>query len=538
MLKLKYLNALLVIAFIIFLSSCIEKELDFDGIKSQKWTSDWALPLISSSLGIADLINDSAGIIQEDEDGLIILVYESEEFFEWDTEDLTSIPDQESTLTENFYLPQVPPDFTGNIPIIFSLPFNLNQEGQRVDSALIKAGSYHFRIRTDLNKNQAGVHFTVPNLVNATNGEPLQFYLDISYNPQQSQILKDTTINLEGYTLYVDQTTSGTNELSIEALVDFTGDNNPDNSPYFMQLENEFAATEFSRFFGYAGYQSITMNDTLQVDIFRLNEEGYFDFGPGSVNLKIDLWNSFGIPADLEFLQFKAVHDGPDPESLDIYLFGEGNPAIINLNYPDFFQVGQSILTEVETVNSNIHEALDISPDKLFLDLEARINPGQDPNQENFALDTSHLKAKIALELQLFGSVSGFKIADTVDFNIDDVNEIDYIEFAVDVSNGFPINAEMQLFFVDSVYNELFVLLTPDEALMPAASVGNAPEYRVQSPAEKITYIDLGNEEIEKLPEARQIIIRATLSTYEGDLVKIYSDYAIDLKLGAKFGLN
>jgi len=63
-----------------FLISCIEKELDFDSIKSQNWSSEWAVPLINSTITIDDLIKDSTALIHDGEDGLLTLVYESAEF--------------------------------------------------------------------------------------------------------------------------------------------------------------------------------------------------------------------------------------------------------------------------------------------------------------------------------------------------------------------------------------------------------------------------------------------------------------------------
>jgi len=512
--------------------------LDFDNIKGQNWSSEWALPLINSSLDLNDLIKDTTGIINEDEDGLITLVYESEDFFELDIQELTGISDQESDVEVNFDLPQIPPDFSGEFPLVFALPFELDQDGQRIDSALIKTGTYHLKVRTDLNKDDANAFFTIPNMISSETNDPLQFNININYQPSQNEVFKDTIIDLAGYTMTLDQTSSGSNEIYIHSVVSFNGDNNPDHSPYFMELENDFSGFEFYNFFGYAGSQTFETVDSLNLNIFNINEDGYFSFGPGSVNLIIDLYNSFGIPADLEFTKFRAYHGGSNPDSLDVYLFGEGNPSIIELNYPDISEVGQVAITEVETVNSNIHEALNISPDKILIELEGHVNPEDNPDEENFILDTSFLKADISLQLELFGSVNGFSVADTVDFEINNVDEIDYIEFAVDISNGFPIGAEVQLYFVDSVYNQLHALLPPDEMLMVAASVGSAPDYKVLSPADKLTYISLNKEELELITYAQEIIINATFSTQEGELVKIYSDYNIDFKMGAKFGLS
>ena len=65
----KFNGFVLILFLSVFIQSCIEKELDFDSIKTQKWNSEWALPLINSTLTLSDLLTDTTGIIQEDEDG-------------------------------------------------------------------------------------------------------------------------------------------------------------------------------------------------------------------------------------------------------------------------------------------------------------------------------------------------------------------------------------------------------------------------------------------------------------------------------------
>ena len=530
----KFNGFVLILFLSVFIQSCIEKELDFDSIKTQKWNSEWALPLINSTLTLSDLLTDTTGIIQEDEDGLITLVYESEELISINADEIVEIPDQEDFVNESFDLPSLPPGISAQIPVVFSFPFELSEPGQKIDSAILKTGMYSFTVRTDINKNVAIVDFTIPNIINTATDDTLKFTFDLSYQQGINEIVRDTVIDLSNYTLVFENTLGQTNELYINALITFESDNNPNNSPYYISLENELKDMEFSRFFGYLGCQVIEMQDTVNLNIFSINEEGFFSFGEGSVNFQIDILNSFGLPVMLDIITFRAYHVGSNPDSIDIFIFGEGNPSIIELNYPNLNQVGENILTQVNTENSNIHEALEISPGKIFVDIDGHLNPDEDSTLTNFVLDTSGIKVDISFELELFGAVNGFKIADTVDFHLGDIEEIKSLLFVVDVANGFPVNAIIQFNFVDSVYNVVHSLLPPEEQLIMAAPVSSPPEYRVLYPAEKITNIVLNDEELRAISEAKEIIINATLSTTNGQLVKIYSDYNIVLKLGAK----
>jgi hypothetical protein len=305
-----------------------------------------------------------------------------------------------------------------------------------------------------------------------------------------------------------------------------------------MQLKNVFNDLVFSRSFGYIGTQVITMQDTIEMDMFDINEEGNFTFGPGSVNMHVSVKNSFGIPVLMDIVNFRAYHYGSIVDSVDIYIFGEGNPSQFNINYPGLDQIGQYVLTEINTENSNISEAIQISPGFIRLEMDGHLNPDSDSTVYNFALDTSFITADVSVEMSLFGGINGFNLTDTVEFDLGDVEEITSLLLVVDAQNFYPIEARLQLDFVDSVYQVVHTLLPAGEQLISAAPVGSPPEYRVTGPVQKITNVILNEDEIKAVQKASKIIINATLSSTNGQLVKIYNDYKVDLKIGAKVGIT
>ncbi|MCF8379116.1 MAG: hypothetical protein K9H49_06025 [Bacteroidales bacterium] len=527
---------LFIVSFL--LDSCVEKELDFSSIKSQNWESKWAIPLIDSRLTLEDFLNDTTGIINTNENGLITLVYQSEELISFGAGQITAIPDQEKLENKNFDLPLIPPGISGEVPVQFSFTFELEEEGLRIDSIISKSGYYHFKVITNLNRDVANANFTVPNFVRIDNGQPLNFPFDFS-NPEGLELLeRDTLIDLSNYILVFDHAFSDTNEVVINCIVYFEGDENPVNNPYFITIDNAFTDLDFYRFYGYAGHRSISMDDTISLSLFNINDAGSFSFGEGSVKLTIDVLNSFGLPVLLDITTFRAYHGGSEPDSVDVWIFGQGSPSVIELNSPNINQVGEYAFTEVITENSNINEVLDISPNKMYVEILGDLNYDENPDNTNFVLDTSAIKIDLSLELELFGSAENFKIADTVDFNMNNLDEIESLVFVVSVNNGFPINAEVQLEFVDSVYNVVQTLLQNNEMLMLAAPVSSAPDYKVIFPTNKVTEIEIIGEELKNLQMARKILITAILSTTSGQVVKIYDDYDITLQLGAKIGLS
>lgn len=526
-----------VLSVIIFLSGCIEKELDFDSIKTQNWNAEWAIPLINSQLNLEDLVKDSSGIIHEGEDGLMMLIFENQDRISFDASDLGFIPDHQKLLTESFIIPDILPGETVQVPVVFLTTIETDEPGVRLDSCIMKAGSYEFILKTDLNKDDAYVDITIPNLLITNTLIPLNFTFDIS-NSGGGEITKDTLIDLNGYTLVFDESIGPANQLVINAVVHATGDANINNSPYFLKLENYFTNMDYGKSFGYFGQPVITMKDTISMNMFSINEQGNFTFGPGSINLRINVSNSFGIPVMLDITDFTAYHYGATTDSVDIYLFGEGNPSTFDIDYPLVDALGQSVMTEINTENSNINEAVEISAGEINITVDGHLNPSGDTTINNFALDTSGVMAEFAVDIGLFGSVSGFKVVDTVDFSIGSVDDINSLLIVLDAENWYPLSAELQLDFVDSIYQVVHTLLTPGDIILEAAPVGDPPEYRVTEPISKLTNVIMTHEDILELKEARKILITGLLSTTDEELVKIYMDYYINMKIGVKVGIN
>ncbi|RLD51958.1 MAG: hypothetical protein DRJ05_17900, partial [Bacteroidetes bacterium] len=142
-----------------FMFSCIEKELDFENIKTQKWNSEWAVPLINSAFTFDDFFSDTVGFIHEGEDGLITLVFESEEFASETVGDIV-IPDQIDVFDTLFSVPDEiflsPPGEVYEFrPVSIPIPFELSEPGLRLDSTRLKSGYYKFLINTNLNWGEA-----------------------------------------------------------------------------------------------------------------------------------------------------------------------------------------------------------------------------------------------------------------------------------------------------------------------------------------------------------------------------------------------
>ncbi len=524
---------------ILIISSC--SKFDFDNIKTDNLNTEWGIPLVQSKLTLADFLNDTSGTIHTNEDGLISLIYESKELVSIEAKERTRIPDQLEIETEVFTLPEPPvPPPSGTWvelpPIYFNITFDLPNEGQRIDSLYLTNGSFNLSALTNLNLDSSIIHLTVPNFIHTITGNPLEHVFKIS-NPMGGILTLSTNVNLVDY--YAQFDNNPLNTVIIVADVWIKTDTNVNVLPeYSLTLSNELKNIEYSRYFGFIGNHIESYSDTIDLNIYNSADFGSISFGPECVRLKVDFYNELGLPVKVEAEKFTAFHTtGNNPDSLDIYLFGPDTASSFIINSPDCYSALPSS-TEVMLNRSNIVEALEIAPNKIYFKLNGLFNYEGDSLITNCFRDTSQINIAVSVEMDLYGSISDFIIADTLDFSIESVENLNAIELRIDISNGFPINAFAQLDFIDSENQLLYSLFPDNENIIVSAITGDPPDCRVIQPSKKETIVTIEGDAMESVLQASKIIFKSTLSTEPGKLVKIYSDYSIDLNLSAKLYVN
>ncbi len=524
-----------ILFFSIVFISCNKSGFEFDKIKTNNLNAEWGLPLVKSTLTLKNFLNDTGNVIHTNADGLVYLVYESKNIVSEEAKDRTKIPDQHKILNQSFELPQLPSGLSFIVPLTFYFTFDLENQGQRIDSLFLTSGIYEIVLRTNLNKNVANVDLTVPNFISRDNGDTLKFSFDLS-NPQGNEIVRSTSTNLSDY--YVTFDSIQQNTIEINALVNIVTDDN-DLSSYTISLENNFSQLKYSQFYGYIGVHSESYSDTIDLNLYNSVDAGSIIYGPESVKLNIEVENELGLPIQIETEKFTAYHtNGSHQDSSNIYLFGEGTLNNFSINSPGIGEIGKSAHTTISSENSNFTDVLNISPDKIIFDLNANFNYEGNNHTINFFTDTSEINIQATVSLDLFGSISSFKIIDTLDFSLGNVENLNAIEFKVDITNGFPINALAQVDFYDSEFNKLYSLFPEDDELILSAETGEAPDYKVITPTDKETIITINGEALDSILKATKIIFASTLSTESNKLVKIYSDYGVDLTMSAKLYIN
>jgi hypothetical protein len=236
--------------------------------------------------------------------------------------------------------------------------------------------------------------------------------------------------------------------------------------------------------------------------------------------------------------QLTAYHtQNNSNDSVEIKLFGPGEPNSFNIYSPTFDQLGETVITDITTENSNIVTALNIAPNKILVKLVGHLNPDADDEVKNFFFNHSLIKIGLTLEMDLYGRIEEFRISDTLDFSLESDDHLNGLEFNSIISNSFPIDGKAQVSFTDDDYNVLYSLFPDDENIIVSGVTG-PPDGRVVSPSTKETRIIVDSDDIDMILGATKLIFRTTLNTEQNKMVRIYSDYNVDLTLSAKFYVN
>lgn len=518
---------------LLLLLSCNKEDFDFSRFSTPEIELEGAVPLVHSNLQLKRLLPGGSLIVEDPASGLLTLVYEAK-VLSLKAGDYIQIPAQDGTFSRNDLEILVAPGIDLSIPFYDTLDFSPPVSGQRIDSIILKKAVIDLDYTSGINHN-CEITFRFPTA--RKNGQAFECTFQNTYTGSLP-VTGNVHLDFSGYTIHLMPGSDGTQKLPLFFEVKVLGDNNPNLSPYSFSLRARLSDIRFSAIFGYLGQYEYPLSDSVNLGIFSNNLSGSIHFEDLKMQLKTE--NSIGMPMELRIDEIKAYSDKNAPYVVNL----TDNPLFpnpVSFLSPDISQVGQSVTsaTLFTSGNCNLNQALSISPRKITFKLNGKSNPAGNPLDENFILDTSRFRVTARVELPFYGSITDFALTDTLNFNFEDIEELDEFSFLIVSRNRFPLNIDLQVLFTDEQFIPLDSLIYDQNfTLLQAAPVGGPPNYRVidDPPVPVYTYQPpvLTRQRLEKLGKTKKMIIRAFLNTSNSGLVKIYSDYNLDVRLGAR----
>ncbi len=512
-----------------FLYGCIKDE-DFDltNMAANQWNPDLAVPLIHSSMSINDITGmNESGLFTVNNQHQISLIYKTNIYTQHGYQFFTPVnesnfqtlqifsPDSITLYQTNTVSRSIAPTMTLTFP-----------NNEQIDSMNFRTGILRINLYSGI-PHDAVLNIKIPTASKA--GVVFDKNIPIAA-AAGSDVYVQQQFDMAGYNMGTKKNNMP-NQLDLVYTLTFnnSGTTLPTINKVF-NITSTFDAITPSSLFGYFGQREFLMpNDSINIGVFNNFSNGsiYFD----DPKVTITLTNSFGMPLDAQIKTFSSVQNngtvipvtGPYPSPM--------------IDYPLTFGQTSTTSFTFDKNNSNIQQIINSAPNNFIYNISAATNSPL-PTY-NFMSDSSVFKADLKLELPLKGYAVGFTIQDTIDFALSKIEQLSSASFRLNISNGFPVSAYAQIYFVDDNYNIIDSLLsTSQNRLFEAAEVDNNGTVTV--PTVRSSDESFEGARLQNLFTAKKIMIRATIQTRDAptSMVEILDNYKLDFKIGVRTKLN
>lgn len=475
----------------------------FEEIEVPEYDAEFAVPIIeNASIRFPDLWqnDDPNQSLVIESDGRIVYKYKSPKAV---VETLDLLP----TLT--VLLMETVPENSNKVPISSSIPIDLI-----IREAQIIGGVFLLTFETDAPPSaNTNITFSIPEITK--DGVPLEI---------ETNTLTNSTplIDLTGYVI---SPTDNQLTINYEAV-------NQAGVPQELYNITMSSTPQVQVLKGFLGQQIQTIPpDIIPIDLYDdrfLN--GTLRFAEPRISAIIE--NAFGVPVRSQIDLLNAHRTDGEIVPIEFDAIDQ-----IDIGFPSIMEIGSTKFTELylDHTNSNIADVFNGGVTAIEYGLSAIINPENDSTLTSFLTDTSFFTVEVLVEIPMVISSNNFIANETYDFAFNDIGDIEKGEFKLIVENELPLEAGLQLYFIDAGGMTIDSLFQEVSTLIQGAPVdteGNADGF-----SETITFIPVSAAQIQRIQQAQQLQVKANFKT-SGSLkqpVTILADQEIRFRMGLRF---
>jgi len=534
---------ILLSSLLLVLTACLKD--DFDKIADSTWSPELAFPLVNSTLTSFHIFLQDEVPPQFDPDvnGLVRLVYDSDNFSRRASE-LIQLPAPQGNQLFSLNASSVQ-EFNsiatiGNTLVdssTFTFAYSLDAwlgSASRIDTVYLKQGTLNFNVASLIGQN-VQVRIEIPRLFVQN-----QSFLQVIQFDSQGNIPSPIQAVRDLQNSYLIPGNSEAIDVRVKIFVERSSAGNI-LGPNAVSLNYTFSNCSFSSLHGNFGnfQMPIITNDSIHLGIFR-NAITATSLLFQNTEALVRVQNSSGIPLNYTLQSFKGIRQGSSIPLVNTsaYTFPANIPAQTNFNglpgFADFNFNGS---------NSNFPEIINYLPKHMLV---SGTHAYAATNLMNGSLkDTSRVRVYSKVVLPLEGLTLNLQFRDTIDFKFTDITrEIEEVLLRLNVDNGFPTDALLQVYFgrqnastphgfvtiVDSLYT------TGNLPVMSSAQI-NADGEAISS-TKIITDAIISGDKWNKLRnnQCNRIVLKARLTTNNlaQVVVKVFDDDKLQVRIGAR----
>lgn len=527
--------------------SCV-KEFDMDKLSDEvEWTPGFMGPVIQASLSLEEIIEeyDTKGYTFFDDQFLIHFTYSDSLISEIASTLVTIKPQNflQIYIDSEITTPEFLGSGVGDTLTFFKVKnykFAI-ENGGKLDSIYLKQGDLNLSVTSEF--HHLGI-LTITSDYIRNGGVPFKKVVQIS--SADGSFSMNELIDVAGYDLYFDNSQLDSTLLPVNFELKLVNSGAPINAGETCEIIMDFSNLDFFAAFGYIGdYEFLSDSGEIELDFFREFPEGNIRFE--NPQFIFNIRNSFGLPIQGELFNLSGT-SAETGQTVEI-LFDPGYMPF-TVEAPSLSEIGQSKFTvfTVSGDNSTIADALEIQPDTVTYGVRAAADPGSSTERNHFVLDTSRIEVDYEIVVPLWLSASGLTFEeDSMDFDFEedfgDVSDkLNGLTFRVEVDNWLPLDIDLQVYFLDGLYEPVDSLFDSPERIFGSNPENLEADGRITSPENKVTEIVFTKADLDRLTPAKFMKLSAGLATTDQGQppVKIYSYYTIDFSLAirADFKLN
>ncbi len=513
----------------ILLTSCFKELADkVNDIEEIKWSPNLALPLTNGSFTIAEFADELSGenfATTTRDDGLVVFIYSQDKVFSTSAEELIVIDDENYTATlkpAEISIPELP--ISGSITQVEYHQFSVSSpQGDKLYSAIFKGGILDISLSGDF---PASGELLITFDAITREGNPLETSFEWSYDGSNNQQF-ERSIDLKDFEIDFSDQGNTFNYFKFTTTIILNYEGQAISVGNGLEFILDVKSMKFSKAMATVGERTLAS----EMDVFTLNfidelKRGYYYFDEPSISFNFR--NSFGIPLQIAVKSLVASSE----KQGDLALTGDVINIPQSISYPSIDQIGESVETNflINHENSNLPDILAWQPNTITYNFEGTVNAGNN-SDIHFVLDTSRITAGVQLELPMIGRFRNLTFTERYDFDGSIAEKVESALFRLTTTNGFPINADIQLYFLTDTGVLIDSLITDDRRLLAAGLID--ADGKVTEATTKEIDVIIQNDRLTALSNASRIRLRATLNTPVNDTrsVKIYEDDRLTLKL-------
>ena len=480
--------------------SCVDIE-QVDNADELKLDGEYAIPLISSSISVADITEN------ENTDGLVFI----------GSDGRVTVRYSGSVVERNSFEVFPPIPGIGDFPLldtssVLVLPF---VDMFKTRKMVFRGTMATFKFTSQF-QEAVSVKLTIPKMEKDGQVFEQNYMLD----PGEAFVAEP--VSFLDWTLNADLS-------NIEIVYDARLANGERVKLEYAAIAVDFLIFKYAEaFFGSQLFD--IQGDLITLGVFDNWQAGGVSFVDPKVKILVD--NSFGFPTRSRVNKLDLVTADGRVLPLESEFINSG----INFGFPSFDEVGQIITTDFafDKTNSNIDELFKERIVQVNYDVDAVAFPDNNPEEFGFVTNESFFRVRVEVELPMQGTVNDLQLYEEYEIDELDIDFAEEVELKTISKNDFPVEIKLQAYFIDGNDVVIDSLYTDGSSTLPPAVIGANP-----SSEERVEFTSIVGQRLEAIKNARKVGLLIGLDNPQGEEpFWILADQKVELRIGAKVKVN